>query len=306
MPEPVFFSIVVPTYHRNDQLAKCLQRLSPRRQLDVSESYEVIVTDDGSESTAEEMIAENYPWVRWVAGPRRGPAANRNAGAKHSVGTWLVFTDDDCLPDSHWLSALLTEARSGTYEVLEGKTIPGEPGDAPLKYYVENIGGGNYWSCNLAVRRETFFRIGGFDEDFLEAGGEDMEFAYRIKRENLPAKFVSSALITHPPRPLTLNFQIWRTRMSRWTLLYDLKTRAQPALAGSLFPVLINLAVQQIVDLLRTTWHLLIGRHARHWSSQLVQQTWKWITFPFLLPYLMVWEIRFRRMLKERASTGGE
>ncbi|MHC5729635.1 MAG: glycosyltransferase family 2 protein, partial [Nostoc sp.] len=67
------FSVIIPTYHRNDLLAKCLDCLAPGVQTLSAEQYEVIVTDDGSQTTAEEMIRQQYPWAKWVAGPRKGP-----------------------------------------------------------------------------------------------------------------------------------------------------------------------------------------------------------------------------------------
>jgi len=80
----IMFSVIVPTYNRNDLLAKCLDCISPGIQKFESEKYEVIVTDDGVESTALNMIKENYPWVKWYEGPHKGPAANRNNGAKYA------------------------------------------------------------------------------------------------------------------------------------------------------------------------------------------------------------------------------
>ena len=91
------FSVVIPTCHRNDALAACLERLAPGKQSLAAASYEVIVTDDGSRATSEAMLREKFPWAKWMAGPRRGPAANRNHGAKHANGNWIAFADDDCL-----------------------------------------------------------------------------------------------------------------------------------------------------------------------------------------------------------------
>ena len=51
-------------------------------------TYEIIVADDGRTSTAEAMIHQRFPWVRWVQGPGIGPAANRNAGAAVARGVW--------------------------------------------------------------------------------------------------------------------------------------------------------------------------------------------------------------------------
>ncbi|URD49587.1 glycosyltransferase family 2 protein [Chroococcidiopsis sp. CCNUC1] len=118
------FSIIIPTYQRNDLLAKCLHCLAPDIQTLPFEQYEVIVTDDGFQTTAQQMIREFYPWAKWVAGSRKGPAANRNNGAKYACGEWLVFTDDDCLPDSHWLEAYAqAKITQQSYLVFEGELM---------------------------------------------------------------------------------------------------------------------------------------------------------------------------------------
>src|ERR1700743_99135 len=93
--QELLISVIIPTCHRNQDLGRCLGALRPDSQKSPF-SYEVIVADDGSKSTAEELIRAEYAWARWVAGPRRGPAANRNAGARNARGAWVLFLDDDC------------------------------------------------------------------------------------------------------------------------------------------------------------------------------------------------------------------
>ena len=121
--QTIIFSVIIPTYHRNDLLAKCLDHLAPGVQNLSADQYEVIVSDDGRETTAESMIKEQYDWVKWVKGPGTGPAANRNKGARYAQAKWLIFTDDDCLPENTWLSAY---SESITEEVLalEGAIYP--------------------------------------------------------------------------------------------------------------------------------------------------------------------------------------
>ena len=199
------FSVVIPTRHRNDLLAKCLDSLSPGKQAGATMAepdpeYEVIVSDDGGGENAEAMLRDRYPWARWTAGPRRGPAANRNHGARQARGEWLAFIDDDCVADHGWLEALVREAAAGERDVIEGRTMVPNKRDSPFLHAVENSTGGCYWSCNLAVRREEFWRIGGFDERFLAAGGEDMEFAWRMRREGLRPCFNPDAVVLHPQR----------------------------------------------------------------------------------------------------------
>ena len=53
-----FFSVVIPTCHRNDLLARCLDRLAPGAQTLPAARYEVIVSDDGSVTTAEVLLRE--------------------------------------------------------------------------------------------------------------------------------------------------------------------------------------------------------------------------------------------------------
>src|SRR5258708_31522648 len=114
----ISFSVIIPTCHRNDDLERCLEGLEiadpyERRSssgtqfivIDQSFQYEVIVTDDGCQSTAEALVRKRFPWVNWMEGPHRGPAANRNFGASQSQGDWLIFIDDDCLPGTDWLEA---------------------------------------------------------------------------------------------------------------------------------------------------------------------------------------------------------
>lgn len=200
MPK-LLISVIVPTCHRNDLLGRCLECLAPGTQALQGSFYEVVVTDDGSRETAERMIFERFPWVRWVEGPRRGPACNRNNGARHASGEWLCFTDDDCLPAPGWLAAYEAAIRNdgGGADVLEGRTLAGRPlaydEHAPI-----NERGGVFWSCNLAVSRTFFQKVGGFDANFPFAHQEDVDFARRLNAHGAVAVFVPEATVVHPPR----------------------------------------------------------------------------------------------------------
>lgn len=210
-------SVIIPTHHRNEQLAQCLDRLGPGRQTLDASQYEVIVTDDGSRSTAEAILRERYPWARWVAGPCRGPAANRNNGALHAQGQWLAFTDDDCLPDPGWLGAFL-EAAAVDGEVLEGKTICRQGIRSCLDESPENIAGGGFPSCNLMIRRDTFERLGRFDEDF-SFWCEDLYFHTLVRRAGLIPRFVAAAVIDHPHRRRPSGWKMglrWEGRILLW------------------------------------------------------------------------------------------
>ena len=194
-------SVIIPTCHRNDLLAKCLGCLAPGIQTLPAGQYEVIITDDGSKSTAEEMVREQYPWACWVAGPKKGPAANRNNGAKFAKGKWLAFTDDDCLPHPEWLKAL-SEAIQKDMFVYEGRTICSGGISSPLYHSPVNTSGGFLWSCNMMIYQSVFENLGGFDEDFPHPHLEDVDLRTRIQYNALSHIFVSHAVVDHPPRRL--------------------------------------------------------------------------------------------------------
>lgn len=213
-------SVVIPTCHRNDLLAKCLDCLAPGVQSLPADLYEVIVSDDGSKSTSEQMIAEHYPWAKWTQGPRKGPAANRNHGAAQAVGIWIVFTDDDCLPDTTWLQAF-TDAIGPEINVYEGRTTCRDWPNSPVFEAPINETGGCLWSCNFMINRILFEELNGFDERFPYAAMEDVDLRERIQDLRQPTQFVGSAVVDHPARPRSSRPQRLRAREAN--VMYAIK-----------------------------------------------------------------------------------
>jgi len=292
-------SVVIPTRGRPAELRACLLRVAPGSQTLPSKDYEVIVTDDGRGDSARGMVEAEFPWVRWTEGPGLGPAANRNHGAKLANGEWLVFVDDDCLPDAGWLGGFAEAMQIGNVGLLEGRTICPDRTEHPLEEVVENPRGGNFWSCNLAVRRADFERLGGFDEDFREPAQEDAEFAHRARARGVAAGFVEGALVAHPARRLTLK-QLWkRALMIRWFSLYLLKTRMGWAERKLVF-VLPAVALERAANDARMNWRLLRELRRENAARIIFQVGWRGVTFPVLLPYILHWETRFRRESNSR------
>lgn len=197
----LLFSVVIPTYHRNDLLAKCLDCLAPGVQTLKSQLYEVIVTDDGSHTSAQQLVGDCYPWVIWIAGSCKGPAANRNNGAKYAQGEWLVFTDDDCLPDAQWLEAYAqaVAAEPGCL-VFEGCTYVDRPRQSLAEISPVNEMGGYLWSCNFAIQRQLFESLRGFDERFHYATMEDVDLRLRLTKLGYSFSFIKAASVCHPWR----------------------------------------------------------------------------------------------------------
>jgi GT2 family glycosyltransferase len=175
----------------------------------IGQDYEVIVTDDGKADEAKPLIEANYPWVTWVGGPKRGPAANRNHGARLAKGEWLVFLDDDCLPDTQLLLQYAhARADFPAAMAIEGAIHPEYPRQSALQIAPINQQGGVFWSCNIAVQCQLFFSLGGFDEAFRFPHMEDIDLQRRIFAHSV-VPFAANAVVVHP----------WRIQPSASTVL---------------------------------------------------------------------------------------
>jgi GT2 family glycosyltransferase len=270
-------SVVIPTCRRPDLLARCLDRLAPGAQTLWSDQYEVIITDDG-EPTVERFLAEKYPWVTWAPGPRRGPAANRNAGAQRARGKWLAFTDDDCVPDPNWLAEFTAGIHAGC-RVYEGKTTCVAGIHSPLEHAPMNMTGGCLWSCNIFVGRNTFEEVGGFDEGFPFPYMEDADLRERLVHAGYPFEFVPGAVVDHPPRRPASGRQLARYHES-W--VYHWYKRGHRRLASPRLLHVITLARLEAIWRHRTNRDTLlaIGSFCNELGG--------------LLPRLPLWEWRYR------------
>lgn len=198
-------TLIIPTCNRPADLRRCLELLAP--QLPADGSVELIVTDDGKDEQACEIIAQVLPLAKWLRGPRRGPASNRNAAAKTASGGWLIFLDDDCQPTANYLAAYLVGIREAprTSGIIEGSTRrdPTPPSllwEAPetLRFH-----GHLTCSCNFAIRADIFHAMDGFDHRY--AGGvyaEDTDFSARLSRAGYQMTFEPRAMVVHPLRPI--------------------------------------------------------------------------------------------------------
>jgi len=207
----IFFSVVIPTYERPDDLRICLNSLSEEFQQG-SQTYEVIVTDDSKSDKSKRMVKKEFPDVSWGKGKQNGPAGNRNAGVKRAQGQWIVFLDDDCIAQVDYLNAYAKAIRAnpGT-QVFEGRIFANRPRITWAEGCPENSSGGMLWTSNLCIKKSLFFEIGKFDERFKVAY-EDVEFAHRLKQRKTKTVFVSDAAVCHPWRSLRSGGKNWKSK----------------------------------------------------------------------------------------------
>jgi GT2 family glycosyltransferase len=195
-------SIIIPTCRRISDLERCLEELVP--QLPTDESCELIITDDGKVSDTKKALESKFPVVSWIQGPRRGPAANRNHGAKISQGDWLIFLDDDIIPRKDYLAAIKFATHYYLeYDIFEGQILNERPVPSLLWEAPFNNEDLPQLTCSASfcIRASTFFQCGGFDERYGSGVyAEDVEFAARLLAIGVRKKFLPEASVIHPIR----------------------------------------------------------------------------------------------------------
>ena len=260
--ESPFVSIIVPTYNRAESLRQTLGALAQQTYT----RREVVVVDDGSTDHTREIV-RCYANVHYLFQSNRGPAAARNAGARHAQGDCYAFTDDDCVPARNWAERIALDLQA--HPVVAGV---GGPCRAPADVYAINAyaryewryergmlpparyirwltqgrldwrtvwpGTGDYIggmdcptgrSNNVCYRSDIFRALNGFDESFALPAAEDADFKIRLCLAGCQLLWDDSLLIEHRHAYTALRFRKQHLTYGRGVLQLERKYRCKPS-----------------------------------------------------------------------------
>ena len=222
-------TVVMPTYNRSDLLGRSIRGLL--EQTAAPRDYEIVVVDDGSTDATPEVldgVAAPEERFRFYRQENKGPAAARNVGVINARGDIILFTGDDCLPDSHLIEEhLKAYDEAGDVGVIGLVTWHPEIEITPFMAFLETgpqFGFGqidnpedvpiwHFYTANCSVPRHWIEEAGGFDEDFRHAAFEDMELAYRMKTCGLRFIYREEAKTYHH-HPTTFQQHLRRQRVT--------------------------------------------------------------------------------------------
>jgi GT2 family glycosyltransferase len=193
-------SVLIPTCNRPESLKICLDAMVICVSKVPSTGIEILVGNDGD--TENVPIVPHFPpnaTVSIMAGPRRGPASNRNALALKARGPLLVFLDDDVIPKPELLDQYISVWQSEPETpIFEGKIICNQTIRFAYEGAPFNTTGGYLWSANMAVQRRSFWELNGFDEDYPYAAMEDVDFRVRAMKNDFDIRWCPGAVVVHP------------------------------------------------------------------------------------------------------------
>jgi glycosyltransferase involved in cell wall biosynthesis len=220
-------SVVVPTWRRPALLERCLEALV--RQTLGPERYEIVVCDDGPDDATRALV-ERLADAHRARGlcidylpitATQGPAGARNAGWRHARGKTIAFTDDDTIPDPHWLEAGL-EALAGGSCAAAGTIVVPLP-EQPTDYEADASGleRAEFATANAFVERAALVAVNGFDERFTAAWREDSDLQFSLLSAGGQVVKAARAIVVHPVRPARWGVSLSQQRKSAFeALLY--------------------------------------------------------------------------------------
>jgi GT2 family glycosyltransferase len=209
-------SIVIPVYGQLARTLACLRALAAHPPL---APVEVVVVDDASTDDTAEVL----PRIAGLRYHRRaangGFIAACNEGAGLARGEYLVFLNNDTVPQPGWLDALLATFDAEPDAGLVGAQLLypdgrlqeaggvvfrdgsawnygrfGSPSD-PRYAYLRDA---DYASgAAIAIPRQLFAAVGGFDASYAPAYYEDTDLAFAVRAASRRVLYQPAARVVH-------------------------------------------------------------------------------------------------------------
>jgi len=214
MQTKIKYSFIYPYYDKKDTVLSSIESIK-NQKIPANIGIEIILIDDGSSDTSIAQFLPPDVLYLWRNKFGYGISRCRNLGAKVANGEYLVFLDPDLILSPKYIEAMDSLFHEyGNRMILTGylqdyhyigcedpRVAWGvwERPDIPSKRFLSIAGG------NMAIHRNLFFEVGGFDEDLIYGDAEDILFGYLIgKQQGTSVIYSKGMTVRHIPHPMGL------------------------------------------------------------------------------------------------------
>jgi glycosyltransferase involved in cell wall biosynthesis len=204
--DPPSFSILIPTYGRHDVL---INTLSALLSLPAPLADEIIVLDQTPchPKKCEDQLNwwQQTKQIKWLRIPHPSITAAMNLGLVRAKSDYVLFLDDDIIPDDQLLAAHRSAACQYPGAIIAGRVLqPWHQGQLDPEGSRFRFNNQNEREChefmggNVSMSRIKALEIGGFDRNFIRVAYRfEAEFAYRWCRAGYRIRYEPKALIHH-------------------------------------------------------------------------------------------------------------
>ncbi len=210
-------SIIIPLFNRVDLTKQCLEQLA---KVTHGTTYEVILVDNHSTDGTAELLQTLSGDVHIIRNQENlGFAKGCNQGAAKAKGKYLVFLNNDTIPQEGWLSALVNDVSQhpdvavvGSKLLFPDNTIQHAgvvfSKNCLVPYHIFRGESSQLAAVNrrrefqavtaacFLVRREDWDAVGGFDEEYKN-GFEDVDFCLKIRERGRKIIYQPQSVLYH-------------------------------------------------------------------------------------------------------------
>lgn len=206
------FSFIIPVYNRPNEIKELLDSL---RLQTYEKTFEVVIVEDGSTISSEEVIGEYLDSVSisYFKKPNSGPGDSRNYGMGRAKGNYFIVLDSDCILPPAYLKVVeeslkedFVHCYGGPDAAHESFTVVQKAINYAMTSFLTTGGirGGKKAvdkfqprSFNMGISKEAFENVGGYGNIHP---GEDPDLTIRIWNKGYRTKLISSAFVFHKRR----------------------------------------------------------------------------------------------------------
>lgn len=207
-------SVQIVTWRRQEKLMALVESLE-NQSID-KRLYEICICDsfsnDGTEDAVAALMAK-YGNIQYFNISTNTLSAKRNFLIKINELPFIISLDDDLIVDRNFINAHYEAQKKTKRSVLCGQTRFPKEWIELSNYYrfrdrnhitkglsklnLEDLPPKNIVAMNMSFKKDEVENIGYMDEDFVNYGGEDVEFGYRLKKNNFKIVYLDDALAYH-------------------------------------------------------------------------------------------------------------
>ena len=216
-------SVIIPCYNAEAwigrQIAAVLAQLGPEDELVLVDN---LSTDATPDLLAEAAAADPRAHVV-TAAERQGVNHARNVGLAEARGDILLICDADDRIHAGWVDAFRSAFSNSGVAGGAATPVDGNGRRVGEDLGLHHVFGGPPYplGANMAMTRDVFEAVGGFDESF-RGGHDEADFAWRAADAGFPTRFVPEARIDYLQRSdvrgvVTQRRNYARTAIQLWT-----------------------------------------------------------------------------------------